>query len=465
MAHLIIPFCKAEATTVVSMLTGGECVMEVFDQLFPPHVLEIFSRKPKELAFLETHWKALQTIGWTAEPYSKISQVPDVDKKALPRSDKDCTYYKKGYIWPNEAKYKKGQMLLVRGGKTNRRNKTNEFDGLLEFVNAMQTIFLDHQAKIPASSKEEIPHVALNIINAICPPQLRRTSVLSTEEDSKEDDEYNYFTAISGKDEKNDEMECAAFKIYMGDELWTSSLEDVLQSTTVLELKKSTASTEKQKEIICKLHYEIKSLQSQLQLVEPKNLRVSPQAFADELTIQKCLEYCIGKLIITHLLLIFNNHRLLISHLLARFEGDKIKRARSKKLNLYQPKDGKKDEDNTLSAAALKKLKQSTPGYLCVFAKTNTLTFEVCVACFLHWKQKCMKEGHRIPKKLLSRFCWPQIKAPGVLIRNHKNRCFEKNAKKFCCDPADSRIVTINIPWIRVFAENKYEKDITHSGI
>ena len=125
----------------------------------------------------------------------------------------------------------------------------------------------------------------------------------------------------------------------------------------------------------------------------------------------------------------------------------------------------KNEVDKSLTASQVKKIHKSTPGYLCVFAKTNALTFEVCVACFLYWKQKCTKEGHKIPKKLLSRFCWPQIKAPGVLIRNHKNRCFEKNAKKICCDPEDSRIVTINIPWIRVFADNKYNKDRTHAGI
>ena len=99
------------------------------------------------------------------------------------------------------------------------------------------------------------------------------------------------------------------------------------------------------------------------------------------------------------------------------------------------------------------------------FAKKTELTFEICVACFLHWKKKCVDEGEAIPEKLLSNFGWAQIRGPCVLIRNHKNLCYKphESAKK-CCDPEDDRVVVLSIPFIRQFATDEDAAKEDHPG-
>ena len=156
-------------------------------------------------------------------------------------------------------------------------------------------------------------------------------------------------------------------------------------------------------------------------------------------------------------------------YLADRFEDDNIKRS-NKRATVVAEDDEKpnkrsqvtgEDDDDMEETEIVKKL----PGQMVFFAKENIINFEICVACFLNIYDKCVNKAEPIPPKLFGKFAWAQVRAPCMLIRNHKNLCYnskrQKSTKK-CCDPEDNRVVNLSIPWIRQF-DNDTESDNTES--
>ena len=151
-------------------------------------------------------------------------------------------------------------------------------------------------------------------------------------------------------------------------------------------------------------------------------------------------------------------------------ETEVIKRSRAlNKPNKYKPEsdDDEEDEEENKPTKGKKtpKFAKFVPGELHEMASKNEFQWEVCVACYLDFKKRCVEGGEAIPENLFRLFSRSAIKSDRTLLRNHKILCYKHpNSNKKCCDAEDARVLAISLPWERSFVGKEHENNHQHVG-
>ena len=282
MADLLRVVPKADATDLRTMLSGGAYNPKLFEDIFPSAVINHMTEKPITSALLATLWPYFLNLDWEKVSYDKLQKVKDFTE--LRTDDKNKTFFKKNYHWPSNNPAP--QTILICGGKAVKKDKSLEFDGLREFINALHSLYVTHQ---PMSQLSMSPSASSSNESSSSSSSDRRSSVLPT---TPHVDMINNLEPII---EENDveiveNINLNDYQNFMGTKYWDMTLQHVLQSTTLDNIQVSTLDLEDAKKLLSKMHLELKTLQSQ---VEIQNQKRSPQQrlsdFLAHLTLPKLL--------------------------------------------------------------------------------------------------------------------------------------------------------------------------------
>lgn len=285
MSELVLTYKKAEATAVKSMLKGGPFMKDLYEQIFPDTIINSFNADPKDATYITSVWKSLEEKGWQSVLFSKVKYfLVDVNS-----ADDGKTFFKCTYYWPQDSK--EVQVVLVCGGKNNKRKGTSTYDGLANFFNAMQAIYVKNMAYATQPLQTLIP-------GAVRENDSSSSSSSSSSTSSSSCEALSIFSPIVNRRDSvllTIEDDAAELKALMGDELWNTSLKELKSLTKLDELKKPTWSNEKLVQLLCKMRYEMSSLERQVELLTPASSEELQRRFMAELSMDAFLQYCLGK--------------------------------------------------------------------------------------------------------------------------------------------------------------------------
>ena len=120
-------------TALLHLFAENKYDLGIFNQFISVPISGILQDRPVKVADIDQFWFSLSLCLWEEYPYSKVKSL---DYTKVTPEDQNCIFFQT-YYKPTDAKEgHEQQIILIKGGKPNKKAKTSKYDGLVQFFNA-----------------------------------------------------------------------------------------------------------------------------------------------------------------------------------------------------------------------------------------------------------------------------------------------------------------------------------------